>query len=95
MSESNMQNTHSPYTPDTGKVRTAYIHGVGGTTWYKGKADALLKHFDRWLAEVKAEAWEEGQLALLEYMGVPLYHSKGDEPRNPKQPRNPYRQDAK
>ena len=60
MSESNMQNTHSPYTPDTGKVRTAYIHGVGGTTWYKGKADALLKQFDRWLAEVKAQAWEEG-----------------------------------
>lgn len=47
--------------------------------------------FDRWLAEVKAQAWEEGQLALLEYMGVPLYSAKGDEPRNPKQPRNPYR----
>ncbi len=44
------------------------------------------------IREAKAEAWEEGQLALLEYMGVPLYPSKGDEPRNPKQPRNPYRQ---
>ena len=50
----------SDYIPDTGKVRTAYIHGVGGTTWYEGKADALLKQFDRWFAEVKAQAWEEG-----------------------------------
>lgn len=48
--------------------------------------------FDRWLAEVKAEAWEEGQLALLEYMGVTLYSFKGDEIINPKQPKNPYRQ---
>ena len=81
MSESNMQNTHSPYTPDTGKVRTAYIHGVGGTTWYKGKADALLKQFDRWLAEVKAQAWEEGSQA-----GYDLAMGVSNAP-------NPYRQE--
>lgn len=55
----------SDYTPDTEKVRTAYIHGVGGTTWYEGKAEALLKQFDRWLAEVKADAWEKGHRSRL------------------------------
>lgn len=71
----------SDYTPDTGKVRTAYIHGVGGTTWYEGKADALLKQFDRWLAEVKAQAWEEGYIS-----------GTVDTHRNEVSKGNPYRQ---
>jgi len=61
--------------------------------------DSFIEHdaerielFETWLADVKAQAWDEGQIALLEYMGVPLYPAKGDEQRNPKQPRNPYRQ---
>ena len=70
----------SDYTPTTEEVI-----GLRSLLTENGMAE----EFDRWLAEVKAEAWEEGQLALLEYMGVPLYPSKGDEPRNPKQPRNP------
>lgn len=55
----------SDYIPDTGKVRTAYIHGVGGTTWYEGKADALLKQFDRWLFEVTEDAFDAGYKAGL------------------------------
>ena len=88
MSESNMQKMQSAsdYTPTTGDVRARYVRDHGAhfvSDWAE---------FDRWLAEVKAQAWQEGQLALLEYMGVPLYPSKGDETRNPKQPLNPYRQ---
>jgi len=52
----------SDYTPSTRRVRAAYVHGVGGSTWYEGKAESLQKDFDRWLAEVKADAWDEGWL---------------------------------
>lgn len=78
----------SDYTPTTEDVRREYAIAREGIEPH----DEVVAQFDRWLDEVKAQAWEEGQLALLEYMGVPLYPSKGDEPRNPKQPRNPYRQ---
>lgn len=54
----------SDYTPTTDRVRADYIHGVGGTTWYEGKAAAIGEVFDRWLAEVirnaKHEAWHDG-----------------------------------
>lgn len=53
----------SDYTPDTGQVRTAYIHGVGGSTWYQGKAEMLLKQFDRWLFEMQEDAWDRGYQA--------------------------------
>lgn len=42
-----MQNTHSPYTPTTEEIREL-VQG------------ASAEEFDRWVAEVKAEAWEEG-----------------------------------
>lgn len=41
-------------------------------------------HFEHWLAEVKAEAWEEGTLACLDTHHLPVEDSK--------LPRNPYRQ---
>ena len=87
MSESNMQKMQITYTPTTEEVRRSWARPY----WEPSRS----VEFDRWLAEVKADAWEEGQLALLEYMGVPLHPSKGDEIRNPKQPRNPYRQGEK
>lgn len=49
------------YTPSTRRVRAAYVHGVGGSTWYEGKAEALRESFDRWLAEVKAQVIAEYQ----------------------------------
>ena len=90
-----MQKMQSAYIPTTEEVRGAYegqLIKVGNNAYQLLDEAHAKAEFDRWLAEVKADAWEEGQLALLEYMGVPLYPSKGDEPRNPKQPRNPYRQ---
>lgn len=54
----------SDYTPTNVEVRVAYVA-------YRSSADTLQQartlhtpifgpEFDRWLAEVKAEAWEEG-----------------------------------
>lgn len=55
MSESNMQNTHSPYTPTTEEVRPAFRKG-SRIDWNSRRG----RLFDRWLNEVKAQAWEEG-----------------------------------
>lgn len=52
------------YTPTTDKVRVAYIVG----NIYSAKdcgtppqtPTQLKREFDRWLAEVKAQAWDEG-----------------------------------
>ena len=46
----------SEYTPTTEEVRKAYLSLRGGITWYEGKAEVIDAQFDRWLAEVKAEA---------------------------------------
>ncbi len=59
------------YTPTTEEVWRAYIN------WEYGGPGA---EFDRWLAEVKAEVWQEGF-----DRGV-LFFNAGDE-------RNPYRQE--
>lgn len=44
------------YTPTTEEVSKSYV-------WFRDQAftdEKLKAEFDRWLAEVKAEAWEEG-----------------------------------
>ena len=50
MSESNMQNTHSPYTPRTEEVRE-YLTRVQGTgsSLAQAQAEAIGLWFDRWL----------------------------------------------
>ncbi len=63
-----------PYTPTTEEVRAAYE-----STWLSDTMTGRDVEFDRWLAEVKAEAWQEGF-----DRGV-LFFNSGDE-------RNPYKQ---
>lgn len=46
----------SDYTPTTEEVRKAYLSLRGGITWYEGKAETIDAQFDRWLADVKAQA---------------------------------------
>ena len=48
----------NPYTPTTEQVRAGYAwrDNVGSKTYET--------EFDRWLAEVKAQAWEEGITAF-------------------------------
>jgi hypothetical protein len=47
----------SDYTPTTEEMRKAYARYPGD--WIRANREAR-KQFDRWLAEVKAQAWEEG-----------------------------------
>ena len=56
MSESNMQKMQSAsdYTPTTEEIRLDYAPAKT----FPADAEA---QFDRWLAEVKAQAWEEGR----------------------------------
>ena len=56
----------SDYTPDTEAVRNAYRAGAepvftgdGRRTDYRTQTVMVLE-FERWLAEVKAAAWDEG-----------------------------------
>ena len=65
----------SDYTPTTEEVSI-------GWAWYKSgwiHSDEIQPQFDRWLAEVKAQAWEDGFIR-----GVNFFNA-GDAP-------NPYRQ---
>ena len=63
------------YTPTTAVVRTDYIR-----TQFTD-VDKAGEEFDRWLAEVKAEVWEEGMYAgkADDYFGDPdnPYRQKG------------------
>ena len=54
----------SDYIPTTEEVRS----------YYRGSSATRGEDFDRWLAEVKAEAWEEGwkdSLALAHFADNP------------------------
>ena len=54
--------SEQPYTPTTNEVRNAYRlsdQDIDGSPYLPEKSDA---EFDRWLAGVKAEAWEEGAM---------------------------------
>jgi len=57
MSESNMQKMQIPYTPTTEEVRNLF-------SWHNDEGEIVAKGgFDRWLAEVKADAFNEGYVA--------------------------------
>lgn len=56
MTEEGVEALMSDYTPTTEEVSI-------GWAWYKSgwiHSDEIQPQFDRWLAEVKAQAWEEG-----------------------------------
>lgn len=49
-----------PYTPNTRNVRAAWVAtGIGSE-------DALSAEFDRWLAGIKADAWDAGVEAQMD-----------------------------
>lgn len=52
----------SDYTPTTEEVRRQWAKKQRDV-WGNPGLRALRKDFDRWLAEVKAQAWEEGVIA--------------------------------
>lgn len=67
MSESNMQKMQIPYTPTTEEVRDGWVEVQNA--WWPGCPDnwddLKAAEFDRWLAEVKAQAWEEGWVSCF------------------------------
>lgn len=66
------------YAPTTGVVRLYY--SAGKDEWGGPADDAYKLEFDRWLATVKADAWDEGARAQERYeMG----ETDGEEPVNP------------
>lgn len=71
----------SDYTPTTEQVRDLYaLSDPAGKTWQVYEAE-----FDRWLQQVKAEAWEEG-------FADGVNHDLGDRENAPEIINNPYRQ---
>ena len=53
----------SDYTPTTEEVRNQYSGFSTSNSNHTGQVYLNFAEFDRWLAEVKADAWEEGNLA--------------------------------
>jgi hypothetical protein len=68
LTEEGLEALMSDYTPTTDKIREAWIEYKCMT-----ECDECPKEFDRWVAEVKAEAWNEGVAA----------HRRYDYPENP------------
>ena len=58
----------SDYTPTTEEVRHIYGNYLDDNVlkWGEAMAGEARKRFDRWLASVKAEAWDEGHLSFYE-----------------------------
>lgn len=77
----------SGYIPHDDDVAMAYVHAANGDTWVAGRADALRSEFDRWLASVKAEVWEQGFFDTINGVDHALWKIKFD--------KNPYREERK
>lgn len=71
--------------PTTQDVKRAYAWGLSGTSRTTPECD---DEFDRWLNEIRAEAWDEAETAIHEWYKTyqeTLYTA----------PENPYRKNEK
>lgn len=50
-------------------IDTEYVKGMFHTGQYELNEDIVEGEFDRWLASVKAEAWDQGADAASPYTG--------------------------
>jgi len=79
------------YTPSEDVARSAYVAGMkeilsrGG---YASNSKTLGAEFDRFVARIKAEAWDEGHTEGSVTLGIAILHGKGYEG-----PSNPYREE--
>ena len=60
------------YTPDTDSVRACYLSTHTDASGERVR-DEAARSFDRWLNEVKAQAWNEGQRSQAEAHGTYIY----------------------
>lgn len=74
----------SEYTPTTERVRSEYARDTNATK----RNEIPRAEFDRWLEQVKAEAWHEGFVDGVN-------HDLGDWENAPSIINNPYRQGEK
>lgn len=77
--------------PTTQDVKRAYAWGLSGTSRTTQECD---DEFDRWLNEIRAEAWDEGFQTLRQYKykeQLSLLHAKIP----PEEPKNPYHTNEK
>lgn len=78
----------SDYTPTTADVRGAYATHQGAR--YRGRKylDLRSAEFDRWLEQVRAEAWDEGHESAALRIPEGVWHDVAAP-----HPGNPYRQE--
>ena len=72
--------TKGDYTPTTEEVRKAHV-----TSWFVPEPERAVDEFDRWLASVRADAWDEGYAArpmqvVAETERGPMYSMHADNP---------------
>ena len=70
------------YTPTVGELRQAYVEASGATVAQESYYAEQVAEFERGIARIKAEAWDEG------YEAAAKYHSLDTEHGEP----NPYRE---
>lgn len=76
------------FTPTDNEVRSMFCIGISDPTNPKPvPARQAYDGYDRWLASVKADAWDEGQKSGARWGGPPLDAYEEDPPSN-----NPHRQ---
>lgn len=76
------------YTPTTEEVRGQWASSpVYG---YRDPMPVRLAEFDRWLASVRADAWDEGAKAVVDLLGIKMVSVKPGE-QFEQRPVNPYR----
>lgn len=63
----------SEYTPSTETIRSDYAHV---TSFGLDLTNLRYEEFDRWLAEVKAQAWDEGYSEDSGFLGNNPYRGE-------------------
>jgi hypothetical protein len=63
--------TAAEYTPTTEEVRARYQTASRNKFGHRDPKRITDTEFDRWLAKVRAEAWDEGYSAAAEYVDGP------------------------
>lgn len=76
----------SDYTPTTPVIRGAYVQLHPDASWESKQP--RLAEFDRWLNQVKAEAWDEGHESAALRIPEGVWHDVAAP-----HPGNPYRQE--
>ena len=68
----------SDYTPTTEEVRNQYSGFSTSNSNHTGQVYLNFAEFDRWLAEVKAEAWQEGWDTKPPYQKINNPYQRGE-----------------